>query len=628
MLSTSSFRMFVVAVCTLTTLSMSHLAAADLFDQLDGNEDGVLSGREARPLIMLDADGDGEITRQEFEAVLRRHAAESIDYFRHLFITQDANEDGRLSGTELSGFEFTDMDGDGRVSQPEFLAGMKAQFAKLATRAVEEIQEIAQQRFLSLDGNEDGRLSGSELEGMHAYDLNDDKRVTAEEFATGFLMQVAAASANELDDTPPIDEEGGVLGLYGKMIAAVNSGNTRPLLNAFHPELQKLVDEPVLGYVLSYIGKHHGKLILPAAEDVEISAGNDGDGQEIAEARIPCAEGELTLHLTALEGTLVAFNFDTAILTTLNRDLGRDLINDEALAKKFMKFYSPTCKKVLEATIAGDDDAFIAMIHPDVVKQIGRDNFLNVARYISAGVGKLVQFEEESIRADLDDSQDLKFLTLTHHAGGTDGTVALDCKFQLLGLKAAIVGISARKVGGPAPAPEKPDMPVADQRFKETHATEYGVKFRMPGTPKRIVDDEGVVSWLLEDDATAANYLVQILTFEVNFEGESETYFEALKASLPESLNGELVDDDLDKVEGHPSQVLMMNLKNGAVLVRRDILIENRGYVLQWVSTDKSKKAQQENALPFIESFKLSAASDVKVDEDDDAPPPPAPPAP
>lgn len=629
MLSASPFRMLVVALCTLATLSMSHLAAADLFDQLDGNEDGFLSGREVRPLILLDADGNGEIARDEFAAVLRRHAAESIDHFGSLFIAQDANEDGRLSGTELSGFEFTDLDEDGRVSQTEFLAGMKAQFAKLATRAVEEIQEIAQQRFVSLDGNEDGRLSGRELEGMHAYDLNDDKRVTAEEFGTGFLMQVAAASANDLDDTPPIDEEGGVLGLYGKMIAAVNSGNPRPLLNAIHPELRKLVDEPVLGYVLSFVGKHHGKLILPAAEDVEISAGNDGDGQEIAEARIPCAEGELTLHLTALEGTLVAFNFDTANLARLNRDLGRDLINDEALAKKFMNFYSPTCKKVLEATIAGDDDAFIAMIHPDAVKQVGRDNFLNVARYISAGVGKLVQFEEESIRTDLDDAQDIKFLTLTHHAGGTDGTLAVDCKFQLLGLKAAIVGISTRKVGGPAPAPapDKPDMPVADQRFKETYLTEYGVKFRMPGTPKQTVDDEGVVSWLLEDDATTANDLVQILTFEVNLEDESETYFEALKTSLPESVNGELVDDDLDKVEGHPSQVLMMNLKNGAVLVRRDILIEDRGYVLQWVSTDKSKKAQRENALPFIESFKLSADSDVKVD-DDDAPAPPAPPAP
>ncbi len=627
MLSTSAYRMFVVALCTLATLSMPHLAAADLFDTFDDNQDSVLSGREARPLIMIDADGDGEITRQEFVAVVRRHAAESINYFKHVFHTQDANEDGRLSGTELSGLEFTDVDGDGRVSQTEFLAGMRAQCAKLATRPVEEIQEISRQRFLSLDGNEDGRLSGIESEGMHAYDLNKDKRVTAEEFATGFLMHVAATAANELDDTPPIDDEGGVLGLYGKVIAAVNSGNSRPLLNALHPELQKLVDEPVVGYVVSRIGEHHGKLILPAAEDVEISGADGDDPREIAKARIPCERGELTLHLTALKGTLVAFRFDSPILVALNRDLGRDLINDEALSRKFMKFYSPTCKRVLDAVIAGDDDEFIGMIHPDVVKQIGRDKFLHVARYISTGVGTLVQFEEESIRTELDDMQDLEFLTLTHHAVGSDGTVALNCKFQMLGLKAAIVGVSAREVGGTAPAPEKPDMPVADQRFKETDATEHGVKFRMPGTPKRTIDDEGVVSWLLEDDATAANYLVQSLAFDENLEDESETYFETLKASLPEAVNGELVDDDLDKVDGHPSQVLMMNLKNGAVMVRRDILIANRGYVLQWVSTDKSKKAQQENALPFIESFKLSSASNVKVD-DDDVPAPPAPPRP
>lgn len=92
---------------------------------------------------------------------------------------------------------------------------------------------------------------------------------------------------------------------YGKMIAAVNTGNTHPLLKALHPELQKLVDEPVLSCVLSYVG------FLPAAEDVDISEANGGDGQEIAAARIPCEQGEVTLHLTALEDKLVAFNFDT-----------------------------------------------------------------------------------------------------------------------------------------------------------------------------------------------------------------------------------------------------------------------------------------------------------------------------
>ena len=77
-----------------------------LFQKLDTNEDGVLSGKEARSVLAFDLDQDGEVTQKEF---LQGMAAErkrmlSIDDDT-LFNQQDGNQDDFLSGKEVRGFE-------------------------------------------------------------------------------------------------------------------------------------------------------------------------------------------------------------------------------------------------------------------------------------------------------------------------------------------------------------------------------------------------------------------------------------------------------------------------------------------------------------------------------------------
>jgi hypothetical protein len=99
------------------------------FDKLDGNQDGVLSGQEAASVANLDKNGDGEITRKEFEAGSQPQPlplGEKVDEktAKERFSLMDINHDGRLSGTEMNGQEAMDANGDKRITLDEYLAAV------------------------------------------------------------------------------------------------------------------------------------------------------------------------------------------------------------------------------------------------------------------------------------------------------------------------------------------------------------------------------------------------------------------------------------------------------------------------------------------------------------------------
>lgn len=100
----------------------AHGAAPDAtFAQLDSNGDEVLSGREVRDVRHYDRDDDGDISLAEFNAGRKRErwldlATESAAAFR----TLDENGDELLSGRERHGIERYDADGDGDITRVEF----------------------------------------------------------------------------------------------------------------------------------------------------------------------------------------------------------------------------------------------------------------------------------------------------------------------------------------------------------------------------------------------------------------------------------------------------------------------------------------------------------------------------
>ncbi|MCE9606359.1 MAG: SUMF1/EgtB/PvdO family nonheme iron enzyme [Planctomycetia bacterium] len=181
----------------------ARFVAADL------NADGMLTGKERENFPDYgDADGDDVLTRDEFLAMHERERRMLAEVVREreddeAFRVRDISEDGILTGTEKKGVEKYDANGDGRIVLDEFRAGRAmepaalkpANFAALSeetlgdTEALDAMKQKDLQRYLQLDGNEDGRLSGSEMLGLETFDVDANGRVTREEFLIGSALE-------------------------------------------------------------------------------------------------------------------------------------------------------------------------------------------------------------------------------------------------------------------------------------------------------------------------------------------------------------------------------------------------------------------------------------------------------
>lgn len=129
---TRQFASVAFLLIAMTTFVQAQQPADDFFNKLDRNGDGVLSGTEAKTMLSFDANGDGEVTRAEYLAGQRSTpgrtagGAVSREAAEARFMQLDINQDGFLSGTEMAGIESYDADGDRRITLDEYVAGATA----------------------------------------------------------------------------------------------------------------------------------------------------------------------------------------------------------------------------------------------------------------------------------------------------------------------------------------------------------------------------------------------------------------------------------------------------------------------------------------------------------------------
>ena len=127
-LGAAFLQVLVFSSCPTTALASPVEDSAELFGKFDTNRDGVLSKDEIGvwPWGRYDTNKDGEVSRAEFLAgrtADRAQAAIEPDPEK-AFVLLDWNNDGWLSGTELDGkWEKYDANGDGIVTKDEFLKG-------------------------------------------------------------------------------------------------------------------------------------------------------------------------------------------------------------------------------------------------------------------------------------------------------------------------------------------------------------------------------------------------------------------------------------------------------------------------------------------------------------------------
>lgn len=132
-----------VALAAICLLSAAALAETDLesamnwFAGVDKDRDGAITAEEivtieARQARRMDSDGDGRLTLEEFDFGIPADRQDTIRRRIRRFEIMDTDLDGFVTKTESAAFAErvvaeADQDGDGRVTQAEFEAGVSPQ---------------------------------------------------------------------------------------------------------------------------------------------------------------------------------------------------------------------------------------------------------------------------------------------------------------------------------------------------------------------------------------------------------------------------------------------------------------------------------------------------------------------
>jgi hypothetical protein len=594
---------------------MAESLFAGVFSHLDINMDGVLSGKEVVGLKVLDKDRDGEVSAEEFQNAVLKHAkalpAVDDETFRFL----DANEDGRLSGKEMTDWEFCDADGDKRITAEEFQTGLKNRRIECVEQTPQEIQKLQEKMFRAEDVNNDGRLSGTEVYWFRHYDLNADKRVTLEEYVVGNILD--SATVADLNESPA--DPVGIASLQ-KLVDFLNSGDADTYHGTMHDNLKSEVEPLLLKVLAGIVQESHGTVSMPDAGAVRQEKPST-DGQVSIESDLTCEKGPINVKLVVQGDLLTGFLLKSAPIDDFNAKLFEKLSQDKDFAAEAGQYYSRTSHSMIELIMAGNDDDAFLMFHPEVQQQLKRKDVDDLFAYMRNGIGEVTSMEFTELTPVYNNEAGEAILVVSRVIG-TAGTMSVSCRFQFTGMKASVVGLHAVPVtddSNPQPDSEvaRPEGAGEDDGWQVTAAEDRGFHFWMPGTPERSENAEGIISWILDHEPSSSRYLVQSFLDQEGVGAESEIFFETLKTELAKNVSGEVVSTADDPWNGNPSRRLILKTGDGQHLLRRDILIGDRVFAFQWVTSDLSDANAERFGNPFLVSFSTTDATP------DDAPPAP-----
>jgi Ca2+-binding EF-hand superfamily protein len=107
-----------------------------LFKRMDANGDGVVTREEfdasnARRFQEMDANNDGKVTREEMDVRVNQAMRNGLRHFEERFSSADLNRDGVLDRVEAQAmpvmevfFDQVDANKDGKVTREEYFAAM------------------------------------------------------------------------------------------------------------------------------------------------------------------------------------------------------------------------------------------------------------------------------------------------------------------------------------------------------------------------------------------------------------------------------------------------------------------------------------------------------------------------
>jgi len=488
------FAVVAILVCN-SGFAVAQSAALGGFDKLDVNENGVLSGVELKSVAARDADGDGRVTRTEFDAVGSKPTGTATADAEKKFTELDISEDGYLSGRELRGLERFDIDYDGRVTRQEYLKGASSQrngvedkpaapnstslpadptgapdLRALVDKAWAEADkahadlnkkapERADKLFDAFDGNEDGKLSGTEIPAQFKqYDTNHDGRLTREELHLGTATPAGPRRGTALPPgvTPPPlkpmptpGDPAATKSDLDPLVAALQTGDIGPVLADINERGKKDIDELVLQFIVDTFRKEYGEITPPSAADLKVVA-VEVKGEMIKEtsALVKFERGTATLQIAEVDGKLEGIQIGSPLMEEINTlHAGRMLSPDgKELALKFNDYYAPQGERMLRLIVDGKDQEAFKCFYPEVQRELGWDKVQAYFARNREAMGAVEKIEFTGITAKFDQGKPKPNFILEYDMPSADqGLVNGIITFQIIGVKAHIITLQFKK---------------------------------------------------------------------------------------------------------------------------------------------------------------------------------------
>lgn len=539
-----------------------------------------------------------------------------------IFAERDGNEDGVLSGTEGKGLEKFDADRDGEVTKEEFLDGRASLRENNA-----ELTKSAEQAFQSLDKNEDGRLSGTELGPFKQFDANQDQRVTKEEFLSGVLAERRKKRQNP----------GGELDLQ-LLATAIRTLDVEVLLSKADPNLQANIDQPVFELYLASVRALLGPLDADSPtkstmESVDVDGGKRYDYRGV----LTFEKGQVAALLQTLNGRVVGLSLDAPELEGANKWIYGEIAKKEQVARAVGDFYKPRCSRFLELVLSGQADDAFAAFHPLVQKQLDKQATLEFFERVRGLFGELQSAELVSQRITTNEQGEDAELSYNYEVVGTKGPFEATLTFQFIGMKAGLTKFSASRKSGeeaPKPTPPKP-TPSSSMKDKNEAAgwqpqameVEH-LQVSSPVKLRRREEKDGSISYSGRTEDGGYGLEVRVHTFDAVIETSGKEILDNLAKTLPEKLQGELLNAEDMPFEKHPGRVYGIRLGDGRLYVNRCVLLDRRMVQVQMVIRDDDSERSAQMRQRFVGSLASLPKTPAGDDAVAPAPPVPAPPAP
>jgi Ca2+-binding EF-hand superfamily protein len=419
------------------------------FEKLDVNEDGVLSGAELKSVAPRDADGDGRVTRAEFEERAGggpapgngNDAAAAADDER-LFARRDITEDGVLSGTEAKGFETLDADGDREVTKAEFLRGRAAARGATpapgagadATGGAAAARIRAEALFLAADGNRDGRLSGTELTfDLKTYDGDGDGRITQAEFLDVETAKLA---------TP---HETASLGIT-LFLEAIRTGDSGPFYAIMREELRREIDERIFRWVIEAMHKEYGQ-VAKMEKMTSKESKTPGKPYELL-VDVSFAKGNDTgaLKVIMYGGLLLGFRLQTPLADRIDAELYGRLASDKEFALEAGEYFAPRGRELFELMFAKKDEAAHGLFHPDFQAKVPLETMQGYLEGFRTEAGKVKSIEWSSVTCKFGEGgkPESRF-SVDFDIEAENGKFTGHARYEFAGFKAVLIGIGFEK---------------------------------------------------------------------------------------------------------------------------------------------------------------------------------------